>query len=63
MLNIFGSFFPAWIVCFTAGVALTGVARQGLVATGLAPHLGPPLLVYPSLGVLLTMLTWLLFYR
>ena len=63
VVNVFGSYFPAWVVCMVAGVALTVVLRPLLVALRLEPHLGPLLLVYPSLGLLLTMLTWLVFFR
>lgn len=63
VVNIFGSYFPAWVVCMVAGVALTIVLRPVLAALRLEPHLGPLLLVYPSLGLLLTMLTWLVFFR
>ena len=63
VVNVFGSYFPAWVVCMAAGVALTVVLRPLLVALRLEPHLGPLILVYPSLGLLLTMLTWLVFFR
>ena len=63
ILNIQGSFFPAWIVCMTVGVVLTVVGRQLFAVTGLEPHLGPLTLIYPSLWVLTTLLMWLTFYR
>ena len=63
LINVFGSFFPAWVVCMVAGTALTIAIRPLLVVLGLERHLGPLLLVYPSLGLLLTMLTWLVFFR
>ena len=63
VINVFGSYFPAWVVCMVAGVALTLLLRPLLVALRLEPHLGPLLLVYPSLGLLLTMLTWLVFFH
>jgi len=63
VINVFGSFFPAWVVCMVAGTALTLALRPFFVALGLERHLGPLLLVYPSLGLLLTMLTWLVFFR
>src|SRR5262245_38251294 len=63
ILNIQGSFFPAWIVCMTVGVVLTAAGRQLLAVSGLEPHLGPLTLIYPSLWVLTTLLTWLIFYR
>ena len=63
VINVFGSFFPAWVVCLAAGVALTALARQLFALTRLEPYLGPLLLVYPSLGLLLTLGVWLLFFR
>jgi hypothetical protein len=63
IVNVQGSFFPAWLVCMTAGVALTVLGRQLLVRAGLEPHLGPLTLIYPSLWLLVTMLVWLAFYR
>ena len=46
-----------------AGIVLTVASRQLLAAAGLEPHLGPLILIYPSLWLLLTVLTWLIFYR
>lgn len=63
VLNIFGSFFPAWVICLIAGVGLALPVRQLLARARLEPHLGPLLLVYPALALFLTMLTWLVFFR
>jgi hypothetical protein len=63
VIDVQGSFFPAWIACLAAGIALTAVAHRLLALARLAPHLGPPLLIYPSLAVLLTLVTWLVFFR
>jgi hypothetical protein len=63
ILNIQGSFFPAWMVCLVVGISLTVVCRYLLAITRLEPHLGPLILIYPSLGLLLAIATWLLFYR
>lgn len=63
VIDVQGSFFPAWIVCVVVGIVLTGLAHRLLVLARLAPHLGPPLLIYPCLGLLLTFATWLVFYR
>jgi len=46
-----------------AGIVLTVASRQLLAAAGLEPHLGPLILIYPSLWLFLTLLTWLIFYR
>jgi hypothetical protein len=63
IISIQGSFFPAWIVCVTAGIVLAVACRQFLAQAGLEPYLGPLVLIYPSLWLLLTLLTWLAFYR
>jgi len=62
VLDVFGSFFPAWVVCMTVGILLAALARLWLDRAGLEPHLGPLLLVYPCLALLLTVLTWLLLF-
>jgi hypothetical protein len=63
ILNVEGSFFPAWMVSMVIGIALTVAMRYLFAATRLEPHLGPPLLIYSSLGLLLTLVTWLVLYR
>ena len=63
VINIEGSFFPAWLLCLLLGVAITAALRPVLARSGLEPHLGPVLLVYPSLCLLLTFAAWLLLYR
>lgn len=62
MLSIEGSFWPAWIICILAGLITSMVLMWQLVRFRLAPHLGPPLLIVPSLWALCTFLIWLLFY-
>ena len=63
LLNVQGSFFPAWMLCIVLGIALTVAMRYLFVLLRLEPHLGPPALIYPSLALLLTVLTWLVLYR
>lgn len=62
MVNIQGSFWPAWIICIFAGLAACVAESWLLAAARLAPHLGPPPLIYPSLWALNTFLLWLLLY-
>jgi hypothetical protein len=45
------------------GVALTVAVRYVFAAARLEPHLGPTVLVYTSLGLLLTVVAWLVLYR
>src|SRR4029450_5125599 len=49
-VNILGSFFPAWLISIVTGLVLALVVWRVLVATGIAPHLTPPALVYPRLA-------------
>jgi hypothetical protein len=62
MLSIEGSFWPAWIICILTGLAASMVLMWQLVRYKLAPHLGSPLLIVPSLWALCTFVIWLLFY-
>ena len=62
MLSLEGSFWPAWIICILAGLALSMVLMWQLVRYRLAPYMGPPLLIAPSLWALCTFSIWLLFY-
>ena len=63
LLNVAGSFFPAWMVATVLGVALTVAVRYVFAVAQLEPHLGPTILVYASLGLLLTVVAWLVLYR
>ena len=63
VVDVQGSFFPAWIVCIAIGVALSFLAHRIFVATRLHAHLGPPFLIYTCLGLLFTLASWLVLYR
>ena len=63
LLNVAGSFFPAWMVATVLGVALTVAVCYVFAVARLEPHLGPTVLVYTSLGLLLTVVAWLVLYR
>jgi len=62
MLSLEGSFWPAWIICILTGLATSMLLMWQLVRLRLAPYLGPPLLIAPSLWALCTFVIWLLFY-
>ena len=55
--NLWGSFFPAWLVCAAAGLLLT-FAVHGLLRR-MRIQLVLPVLTYPSLAALLTFALWL----
>jgi hypothetical protein len=62
-INLVGSFFPSWMLCAAIGLVVTLLARRVLVRVGVDPYLGPPVLVYTSLAVLVTLALWVTFFR
>ncbi len=62
-VDLFGSFFPIWMICIAAGAALTLAARFVLIRARLDNELGPRLIVYPSLVTLFACTIWLVFFR
>src|SRR5262249_3443893 len=63
ILNIGGTFFPGWMVAILIGSLLTVAIRYIFVFTRLEPHVGPLALIYTSLGLLLSVVSWLILYR
>jgi hypothetical protein len=62
-INLVGSFFPAWMLCVALGVIGVLFLRRIFVWTNIEAHLGTLPLVYFCLWVLLTLGSWLLFFR
>ena len=63
IINVYGSFFPAWVVCLVVGVLFTVLLRLVFAVTHIERYLGPLILIYPSLTLLLTLVTWLVFFQ
>jgi hypothetical protein len=61
-VELLGTFFPVWMVCILAALAITGLARAGLVRLGLEQKLGPLVVFYPSLMVAISCLLWLVIF-
>lgn len=59
-VDVLGSFFPAWLVCFIVAIVLTALVQLVLLRFRVRPAL--PILVYPSLAALFTFLLWLIFF-
>jgi hypothetical protein len=57
--DLFGAFFPAWLLCGTVGIAGAVVARVVFVSTGLANTLPYQLAVCTAIGVITSLLVWL----
>ena len=60
-VEVLGSFFPAWLVCFIVAIVLTALVRLALLRLRVKAAL--PMLVYPSLTALFTFLLWLIFFE
>ena len=57
--DLFGAFFPAWLLCGIVGIAGAVVARGVFVSTGLANTLPYQLAVCAAIGVITALLVWL----
>ena len=62
-LNVIGSFFPSWMLCVSIGIVVAVIVRRGFVRAGIDPYVGPRVLVYPSLALLVTLVLWVAFFR
>ena len=63
VINIAGANFPAWLLCAIVGSALAAVFRPLFVASRIEPYLGPLLLIYPCLAILLGCAFYLMFFN
>jgi len=61
-LDLFGSYFPAWMFCAAAGVVIAAIIRQVLVVVGIGEYVVAPLLTYAGLALSATWLIWLLLF-
>jgi YtcA family len=60
-VDILGSFFPAWLVCFLSAIFLTIICQ--LVLLRLHMKLDLPLLAYPSITAFFTFALWLILFH
>jgi hypothetical protein len=63
VVNIAGANFPAWLLCAIVGAAFAAAVRPVFVASGIEPYLGPLLLIYPCLALLLGCAMYLIFFN
>ncbi len=63
VVNIAGANFPAWLLCAILGMVIAGILRSVFARTGLEPYLGPLLVIYPALAVLLSCIVYLVFFN
>lgn len=63
VVNVAGANFPAWLLCGIVGIVVAAAIRPLFVSTGIEPHLGPLLLIYPCLALLLACVVYLAFFN
>ncbi|HUI14747.1 MAG TPA: YtcA family lipoprotein [Xanthobacteraceae bacterium] len=57
--DLFGAFFPAWLLCGAIGIAVASIARVVFVGSGLAHVLPFQLAVCTAIGTITAILAWL----
>ena len=62
-VDILGVYFPAWLVCATAGIALSYCFVSLLGRSAATRQLGQSALLFCSLTVAVAMALWWTFYR
>jgi len=58
--DLFGAFFPAWLLCGTVGIAGAVAARAIFVSSGLSNTLPYQLAVCAAIGLIMALLVWLI---
>ena len=61
-MDLFGSYFPAWMLCAAVGIVVAVIIRQILAGAGINNYVVAPLLTYAGLAVSATLLAWLLWF-
>jgi len=61
-MDLFGSYFPAWMLCAALGIVAAIIIRQILAVAGITDYVVAPLLTYAGLAVSATLLAWLLWF-
>ena len=60
--NIFGSFFPAWLICMVVGIVFAAIANWVLTLCKLNKEISWAILVYPCLAAFFAFTFWLIFF-
>jgi hypothetical protein len=60
--SLFGAFFPAWLFCAVIGIIGAIGARAAMVGSGLAKVLPYQLFVCASIGLIVALLVWLIWF-
>jgi hypothetical protein len=57
--DLFGAFFPAWLLCGIVGIVGAVAARVAFASSGIANTLPYQLAVCTAIGVIIALLFWL----
>ncbi len=60
---IFGAFFPGWLLCIIGAILVTLIIRAVITALGLGRSVGPLVVTYPLLVIILTFVAWIIFFK
>jgi YtcA-like protein len=60
--SIVGSYFPDWIFCCLAGIAVALLARWLFVRLRVEREIQPPILIYPCIALSCSVTSWLLLF-
>jgi len=63
VLNLFGVYFPAWMVSFLLGLVATAISMTALSRSPLRKVLPHPAVSFISLMIFFSILAWFLFFR
>jgi hypothetical protein len=60
--DILGSYFPAWLLCILAGIAVASIVASSLSKLGKENLIRWTILVYPCLAASVAFTLWLFFF-
>jgi hypothetical protein len=61
-LNIFGTFFPSWMLCVLIGILVAIAAHKLFSVLRIGADLTPAPILYPSIALIATFALWLVVF-
>ena len=61
-IDLFGSYFPAWMLCAVAGILAAVIIRQIIALAGIHEYVLASLLTYTGFAVSAALLLWLFWF-
>jgi len=62
LIDVDGSFLPAWMICLLGGIVLAGLTKWQLQRRKMQHRISLAVIFYPSIVVAVSCLLWLLFF-